>query len=290
MDNIEQANTQIDAQQLKNAAATWKQFLMVCVIVTVVCIFLALGAIISQAIRSYLNENTITDNANTALTAKWHVIKATVDAQGNYTLNLKSTIGSIREITKVRSYSISSNGQKVAISTGSGIQVINLINETTQDLTVPFPYNGDGGKAITWSHDDELLAVIVAKDQQIQNGTLLIYSKDGKIVKEISGKFTYNMNSRNYYPAKFSFVGNYLIARTYKEATEPELGAAYLTVFDMQGNEVRQIKLRDAVSTPDQIVYSWAPKTVNIQYRITTVDEEVNMGDRSLFNEVSVTE
>lgn len=261
---------------------------------SVITTLVIIATVLTFSINRWYLENMSTNQETQNLdSASWSVAEASPSgsSDGSFNLVLNSSIGNIRRYSAVRSYGISADGKYLAISNDAGLQVVNLTTDTSQEIQLGFAFSGDSGEAISWSPDGRYMAFIARAENQPEQASLIVVSRQGELMTKSSGFFTYyTQGGRNlYFPARFSPTNNLILTRTFiNEAAVAAQDPVELKVFNVDGGERKVIYVRDEVPAPDQVVYTWNRAGDSILYRVDSVGTAVDYSKEHSFTRIVI--
>lgn len=274
--------------------------------VTMILLIVIIMAMFSSYIEIIQRkEDTSTNSQPTTLdTAQWQIEKyqPSVEDQNLIDLQIKSSIGNLREYLGIRSFGLSNSRQKIVISNKSGLELIDLTTNTAKTIDSPFTYSGDLGDVISWSVDDKYFAFSVARNANPHDSHVLVFNEDGSLFKDISGNFAYYVRNGQavMYHTRFSPTSALLLTRSYKlsdfgtgeldstATNKVDLAPVYLHIYTATGEPIKEISVRDFVTISDSVTYLWNNDGESIKYLITQLSEEINFGDNNQFTNISV--
>lgn len=249
-----------------------------------------LFSLIYRVQQAQLEQNT---RPGTLETAFWETSTLTpsLENPGHFDLTVISSIGNLRRYPNIRSFGISNGGQKLAISTDQSFSVVDLRDNSSTILDLPFAYVGDSGEALSWSDDDQYIAFTAISEPENPKSQLIIIKVDDASAKVISENFAYSGDRSNpiLYPAKFSPLGKFILTRVF-DGDHPQLAETSLIMYDTLGNLRKEIIVRAEVPQNDQIVYMWDDTGRYVYYLVTKTNKIVNYANLNQFIKVLVAE
>ncbi len=274
-----------------------REQVFVLVFVTIVTILV----LVTVLFASYLQQANIQPAGGTIDQATWDIslVSPSNGSSTNVDLTLTSSIGNVRHYNGIRSYGLSNNRQKLVISNTNALTLVNLPDDAQAKLTPAFDYSGDEGQAISWTADDNYFALAVYKGQDTTDTHVVVYSATGEVFNDIKGTFASMQIEGNtiMFPVKFAPGRNLFIARVFKTDDKTYYASQSLTidqlpiilrVYNLDGNTVKEMSVRDAATDGSQVVYFWDQAGTHLVYQVVPANQQVNYADDAAFTKVGV--
>jgi hypothetical protein len=250
-------------------------------------IILALALIVGFLIFKLTNDRALQVQTPDELiqlqnqTRTWRVyeVKPNMDNSALLSVTLKSKLGNIRTYENIFSYGLSILGKYLAIRDTKGIELINLNDNTSTLITPPLPaFDGDKGDVIKWNYDDSYFAFSILNKGSPFDTRVWVYDLKGILVKEIQNTITFRPNPLVVESVEFSQTSNnYLAVRTYKkeEMTSSDASTlynlpAYITIYNLNGEVIKEIMAKDAAQKPGYIYFQFDKSQELIDYLVSS--------------------
>lgn len=224
------------------------------------------------------------ETAKNQLTGRyWFIESVTPDeTSSTFSLNMKSSVGNIRNYSGVLSYGLSKNGQLLAIHNNEGVFIVSLEDESKKSIKTPQDkFSGDLGEVINWNRNDSYFAIPVLVPNP-SHTEVWVYTDKGELYTSIAVNMPVSETGKTIVePAYFSNKTDVLLLRTYKQDDLDFIqeGATpyskynlpiYLNTYSIQGKMIQEFNIRDYDDQGSNMVYMWDHDSNYIKYVIYT--------------------
>lgn len=265
-------------------------FVMFITMLTIVVVLLA--GLISRDIQSSATAST--DNTNTLEAAGWIISKAEPTGT-TLKITATSSIGNVRTYENVRSFGMSNDGTRLALSTATDLNLIDMPTNTSTKVELPYAYYGDMGEQISWANDDTFFTIAGFKELTDDEGHILIFTAEGKLAQDIRTQIalTFVDGQKVAAKAKFSPDRKLIVVRTYNledHQIEPDVAIANLpaalTVFNLEGQPHETVYIGETAGK--QLIYTWGESSHKLRYLLTDGNNEINYASEQGFTLVGI--
>lgn len=250
------------------------------------------------------NEDTNSTSNSNNQEIFWDIemIQANTSNPQNFNLTVMSNAGQIRRYEDLVSFGLSKDGHNLAVNSTKGLEVISLNDDSRKLITPPLEqFAGDSGNAITWNFENKYFALSIVNTKNIADTRIWVFDNEGKLQKEIQTHIPVKQSDKPIVEAvQFSGSNNAILARTYKavdslevkedgsQYTQYEL-PVYLTVFDLNGQTIKDLMIRDFDVNGTQVYFGWDLKNPKlVKYGIFTKNETIDPSLEYRFTKISI--
>ncbi|BCX14316.1 MAG: hypothetical protein KatS3mg085_848 [Candidatus Dojkabacteria bacterium] len=268
------------------------------VLLVLLVILVPLSFILAIVTTNQINRDVVIED-NTSPTIFWNIkqVSPNVDNPQHFDLLLESSSGAIKTYRDILSFGLSNSKTMLAIHLNNGIEIIDFINDSSKNVIFSEEsYVGDSGNSLSWSFDDNFIAFTAVNTSNINETRVWIISNDGSQIQSFQAPLiSWQDETGKVYVEKIEFspFNNLLLARTFREEDRLLLNddnqeyqltelPVLLTVYDIKGQVVENIEIRDYGSAKDKIYFSWVKDSPGyIKYGVFGEDEEIDPNDMS---------
>ena len=248
------------------------------------------------------NEETNSTTDNQEIFWDIEMIQANIANPQNFNLTVMSNAGQLRSYEDLISFGLSKDGHSLAVNSTKGLEIITLNDDSRKLITPPLEqFAGDSGNAITWNFENKYFALSIVNTKNIADTRIWIFDNDGKLQKEIQTHIPVRQSGKPIVESvQFSGSNNAILARTYKtvdsletkedgtQYTQSEL-PVYLTVFDLNGQIIKDLMIRDFDVNGTQVYFGWDLKNPKlVKYGIFLNGETIDPSLEYKFTKISI--
>lgn len=302
-ENLSKTDTANSAEpKVRNRIANQNNVLVIMIFITLIALLFTVY-FTAQLIKIDNEDTNSTSNPDNQ-EIFWDIEKIQANASNpqNFNLTVMSNAGQLRSYEDLVSFGLSKDGHKLAVNSTKGLEIVTLNDDSRKLITPPLEqFAGDSGNAITWNYENKYFALSIVNTKNIADTRIWIFDDEGKLQKEIQTHIPVKQTDKPIVEAiHFSGSNNAILTRTYKAVDSLEVKEdgsqyaqyelpVYLTVFDLNGQTIKDIMVRDFDVNDTQIYFGWDLKNPKlVKYGIFTKNETIDPSLEYKFTKVSI--
>lgn len=302
-ENLSKTDTESSAEpKVRNRIANQNNVLVIMIFITLIALLFTVY-FTAQLIKIDNEDTNSTSNPDNQ-EIFWDIEKIQANASNpqNFNLTVMSNAGQLRSYEDLVSFGLSKDGHKLAVNSTKGLEIVTLNDDSRKLITPPLEqFAGDSGNAITWNYENKYFALSIVNTKNIADTRIWIFDDEGKLQKEIQTHIPVKQTDKPIVEAiHFSGSNNAILTRTYKTVDSLEVKEdgsqyaqyelpVYLTVFDLNGQTIKDIMVRDFDVNDTQVYFGWDLKNPKlVKYGIFTKNETIDPSLEYKFTKVSI--